>query len=305
MGKWIKNIRGHARLWTQIAVTAVTNGYAAGFIKGKIYTGPTKRLCVPGLNCYSCPGALGSCPIGSLQAVLGSRKYQFSFYIVGFLILVGALIGRVVCGWLCPFGLVQDLLYKIPFVKKWKNLYGHRFLVWVKYLILAVFVVLLPLFAVDIIGQGSPWFCQYICPSGTLGAGIPMVLTNELLRDTVGFLYAWKVGILVVLLLLVIVVYRPFCKYLCPLGAIYGLFHPISYYRYEVDQDACIQCGKCQSACKMDIRVWEHPNSMECIRCGECIKSCPKSAIKTSLSKKTCPQRKRAAQRENANKQQG
>lgn len=305
MGKWIKNIRGHARLWTQIAVTAVTNGYAAGFIKGKIYTGPTKRLCVPGLNCYSCPGALGSCPIGSLQAVLGSRKYQFSFYIVGFLILVGALIGRVVCGWLCPFGLVQDLLYKIPFVKKWKNLYGHRFLVWVKYLILAVFVVLLPLFAVDIIGQGSPWFCQYICPSGTLGAGIPMVLTNELLRDTVGFLYAWKVGILVVLLLLAIVVYRPFCKYLCPLGAIYGLFHPISYYRYEVDQDACIQCGKCQSACKMDIRVWEHPNSMECIRCGECIKSCPKSAIKTSLSQKTCPQRKRAAQRENTNKQQG
>lgn len=291
MDKRIRNIKEHTRLWVQIAVTALTNGYVAGFLRGKIYTGPTKNLCVPGLNCYSCPGALGSCPIGSLQAVLGSRKYKFSFYLVGFLLLVGTLVGRVVCGWLCPFGLVQDLIYKIPFIKKRKNLYGHRVLVWLKYVILALFVILLPLFAVDIVGQGKPWFCQYICPSGTLGAGIPMVLANELLRDTVGLLYAWKLGILIALLLLSVAVYRPFCKYLCPLGAIYGLFHPIAYYRYQVDTDACVSCGKCQKTCKMDIRVWEQPNSRECIRCGECIKSCPKSAIKTSFSREKCTRR--------------
>ena len=101
----IKVIKNRMRLWVQIVFTAVTNGYLLGFLRGRIYTGPTKAACVPGLNCYSCPGALGSCPIGSLQAVLGSRDYKFSFYAVGFLLFFGSLFGRFVCGWLCPFGL--------------------------------------------------------------------------------------------------------------------------------------------------------------------------------------------------------
>ena len=134
----------------QLAFTALTNGYAAGFAKGSIYKGPGKFICLPGLNCYSCPGALGSCPIGSLQAVIGSRSYRFSFYIAGFLLLFGALFGRLVCGWLCPFGLVQDLLYKIPFVKKLRRLPGDRWLKYLKYVILAGFVIVLPLTVLDI-----------------------------------------------------------------------------------------------------------------------------------------------------------
>ena len=106
MGKLRKN----ARLFCQSAFTALSNGYLRGFAKGEIFTGDSKIVCVPGLNCYSCPGALGSCPIGALQAVLGSRKFQISFYVLGFLMMVGAICGRFVCGWLCPFGLVQDLL---------------------------------------------------------------------------------------------------------------------------------------------------------------------------------------------------
>ena len=201
------------RLIVQLLFLAVTNGYLYGFATGRIYTGPTKTLCVPGLNCYSCPGALGSCPIGSLQAVLASRNYRFSFYVVGFLMLFGSVFGRFICGWLCPFGLVQDLLYRIPIpapFKKWiskrKNLPGHRILVWAKYLILVGFVVILPLIAVDIIGQGSPWFCKYICPSGTLGAGIPLLLTNEPLRQAAGFLFQWKFAILVFLLILSVLI---------------------------------------------------------------------------------------------------
>ena len=101
----------------QALATLATNANLKGFFEGKIYTGNTKVACVPGLNCYSCPGAVGSCPIGSLQAVIGSKKFSISYYVFGIMILIGALLGRLVCGLLCPFGFVQDLLYKIQSFK--------------------------------------------------------------------------------------------------------------------------------------------------------------------------------------------
>ncbi len=285
MAKAHKKIRISFRRIVQLLFAAVTNGYIAGFLKGKIYTGPTKSICLPGLNCYSCPGALGSCPIGSLQAVLSSQGRYVSFYVVGFLMIVGALIGRVVCGFLCPFGLVQDLLYKIPFVKKWGKLPGDKWLKWLKYVILVLFVILLPLLVVDIVGQGQPWFCKYICPSGTLGAGIPLVALNQGLAAAAGGLFIWKIALLAILLVLSIMVYRPFCRYLCPLGAIYGLFNKISLYRYQVDPKTCISCKACQKACKWDIPAYQKPNSIECIRCGECKSACPTGAIYTTLQR--------------------
>ncbi len=267
------------RTWVQVCFTALSNGYVAGFAKGKIYQGQTKKLCLPGLNCYSCPGALGSCPIGSLQAVLSSREYKFTFYVAGFLLLVGALAGRFVCGWLCPFGLIQDLLHKIPFPKKLKKLPGDNVLRYLKYVILVGFVIILPLTVLDIVGQGSPWFCKYICPSGTLFAGIPLIAANPPFQAALGWLFTWKMAILVVLVLLSIIVYRPFCQYLCPLGAIYGLFNPIALYRFQVSAEKCTKCGACRKACPMDIPVHETPNSFECIRCGKCKSACPHGAI--------------------------
>lgn len=264
----------------QILWTALTNGYLYGFLQGKIYTGKSKALCVPGLNCYSCPGALGSCPIGSLQAVLTSRNFNFSFYVLGILMLFGSIFGRFVCGWLCPFGMVQDFLYKIPLFKKRKNLPGHRRLIWLKYVIFAVFVVILPLTVVNIVGMGEPWFCEYICPSGTLFGGIPLIIADEGLRAAAAWRFAWKMLILLVIVAGSIAYYRPFCKYLCPLGAFYGCFNPIAAYRLGVDDKKCISCGKCQRVCGMDIQVWKTPNSPECIRCGDCRSACPTGAIK-------------------------
>ena len=286
MAEKIAKGKRRLRLWVQLVFTALTNGYVMGFLKGKIYTGPLKNLCVPGLNCYSCPGALGSCPLGSLQAVLGSRNYKISFYLLGFFMVIGSVFGRFVCGWLCPFGLVQDLLHKIPVPFKRKNLPGHRILIYLKYGVLALFVLLLPLLVTDFLVQGSPWFCKYICPSGTLFAGIPLVLANKTLQQAVGFLFNWKLLILAVFLVGSVVIYRPFCKYLCPLGAIYSLFQPIAFYRYEVEAEKCTGCGKCQKACGMEIAVWKEPNSRECIRCGECIKSCSHGAICSNIRKK-------------------
>ena len=279
------------RLWVQIGFAALTNGYVLGFTNGRIYQGSTKALCVPGLNCYSCPGALASCPIGSLQAVLGSRDFSFSFYVIGFLMIVGAFFGRFVCGWLCPFGLVQDLLHKIPLprilhLRKRNNLPGHRYLKFLKYIILVVFVLIMPMFVLDIIGQGSPWFCKLICPAGTLEAGIILPLLNPSLQSAIGWLYTWKIMLLVVILVLSIFVYRPFCKYLCPLGAIYGCFNPIALYRFRIDESSCIGCHACQRACPMEIPVYESPNNAECIRCGKCRKACPTGCIHTTLEKK-------------------
>ena len=263
----------------QAAWALLTNGYLAGFLHGKIYQGPWKKLCVPGLNCYSCPGALGSCPIGALQAVLSSRNFQFAYYVVGFLLLIGALLGRFVCGFLCPFGWIQDLLHKIPFPRKCKTFRGDKLLRKVKYGILLIFVILLPLFLVDILGQGTPWFCKLICPAGMLEGGIPLVLLNQGLRSAIGWLYAWKGVILGCTVLLSIWIYRPFCKYLCPLGAIYSLFNPISIFRLRVDREKCTHCGACAKACGMHLNPVQTPNHPECIRCGACQNTCPSGAI--------------------------
>lgn len=263
----------------------VTNSFFEGFKTGKIYSGELKQLCVPGMNCYSCPGAKGSCPIGALQAVIGSPNYKFSYYVVGFLFFVGALIGRGVCGYLCPFGLVQDLLHKIPFVKKIETFKGDKALRKAKYLILLVFVILLPLFLVDIIGQGAPYFCKLICPVGMLEGGIPLVWMNTSMRGAVGFLYAWKGLILLLTILLSIIIYRPFCKYICPLGAIYSLFNSVSFFRYTLDHQKCIHCGRCKAVCEMQCDPVQNCNDLECIRCGKCKNVCPVDAIACGVTK--------------------
>lgn len=269
--------------WKRHGVQALwallTNSYLLGFAQGKIYRGKWKNLCVPGLNCYSCPGALGACPIGAMQAVIGSWNFKFAFYVAGFLMFVGALMGRFVCGWLCPFGLFQDLLYKIPFPKKIKAVPGDKLLRKLKYVILVVFVILLPMFLVDILGQGAPYFCKLICPAGTLEGGIPLVLLNKSMRSAVGWLYAWKNVLLVATVILSVLVYRPFCKYICPLGAVYSVFNPISIFRYRVDKDTCVNCGACAKVCNMQVNPVENANHPECIRCGACKHACPVKAI--------------------------
>ena len=270
------------RNWFQAAWFVLTNSYLRGFTKGKIFTGNTKVFCLPGLNCYSCPGAIGSCPMGSLQAVMGDSTFRISLYVFGMLAAFGVLFGRLVCGWMCPFGLFQDLLYRIPVRLKKKNLPGHKYLKYLKYVILVIFPILLVSVVTDLTGTSSPWFCEWICPSGMLLGGIPLTALNASLRAAAGIRFAWKMFILIAITLLSVIYYRPFCKYLCPLGAIYSLFNPISSYRLVVDKDKCISCGACQRACGMDIKTFETPNSLECIRCGSCMKACPVEAISST-----------------------
>lgn len=280
-----KSVRDWPRHLIQAAWAALTNSHVSGFVTGKIYTGKLKNLCVPGLNCYSCPGATGACPIGSLQAVIGSWNFKFAYYVIGFLIFVGAILGRLVCGFLCPFSLIQDLLHKIPFFKKIRTFRGDKLLRKLKYVIFLVFVILLPLFLTDLMGQGAPYFCKLICPAGTLEGGLPLVLLNKAMRGAIGWLYIWKNTILIATIVLSILIYRPFCKYICPLGAFYSIFNKVSLFRYRIDGDKCVHCGKCAKVCQMNVDPVKTPNSPECIRCGRCRQACPKDAISCGFKK--------------------
>ena len=125
----------------QLLSALLHNANLPGFITGRIWQAQPKSVCVPVLNCYSCPGALGACPIGSLQSTLAGTALKFPFYVVGLLLLFALCLGRVICGWLCPFGLVQDLLYKIPSPKLHKNAFTQK-LSLLKYAVAVIFVLL-------------------------------------------------------------------------------------------------------------------------------------------------------------------
>lgn len=272
-----------AQRMVQVIAAVLINGYMVGFQKGKIFTGGTKAVCVPVLNCYSCPGALGACPIGSLQAAVGGMKHHFPFYVLGLLMLFGVTLGRLVCGLLCPFGLVQDLLHKIPVPKLTVPKKVDRPARYVKYVILLVMVIILPAFAITKNGVTPPYFCKYICPAGTLEGGIPLMIANPALRKLAGMLFNWKVLVLASVVAASILIPRPFCRYLCPLGAFYSLFNRFSFYQMHLDKNKCIGCKKCEQSCPMAVEVTKSLCSPECIRCGRCKTVCPTHAISSGF----------------------
>ena len=270
-----KRLRG----WVQFAALLIQNANFKGFFTGRIYQGPVKNVCVPGLNCYSCPGALGACPIGSLQNALSSRPVKLPYYVLGLLLFFGALLGRAVCGFLCPFGFLQELLHKIPLPRKKVGAFrGDRLLRKLKYAVLLLLVIGLPLCL-----DWTPAFCKYLCPAGTLEGGVPLVLLNlGGLHLEIGTLFFWKLAVLLLILAACLFIYRPFCKYLCPLGAFYGLLNRVSLYRMRPESEKCVSCGACTKSCPMQVDPAKTPNSAECIRCGACVRACPTGALRLS-----------------------
>ena len=279
MGKvltWFRNHLPTQRRLIQLYTALLYNAHAKGFIQGDIYTGNSKMLCVPGLNCYSCPGAVGACPLGALQNAVASSGNRAPAYVLGILMLFGLTLGRTVCGFLCPVGLVQELLHKIPTPKLPKSSIT-RILSYLKYIILALFVILVPLWYAQQ-SYPLPAFCKYICPAGTLEGAVGL-LANPVNADKfgmLGLLFTRKFLILLLIVAASVFIYRAFCRFLCPLGAIYGMFARLALIGVKVDAAKCTDCGRCAGHCKMDIRrVGDH----ECIHCGECIQVCPAKAI--------------------------
>ncbi len=269
------------RKFIQLLSIFLMNPHVGNFFTGKIYKGDLKNFCAPVLNCYSCPAATFACPIGALQAVGGAAGFKFSFYVAGFLLLIGVIFGRAICGFLCPFGFFQELLYKIPCrkLKLWRRL------IYLKYFVLIIFVLILPATLTNYAGIGAPAFCEYICPAGTFEAGLPIIATHAEFKNILGELFTLKISILFVTILGSVMIYRFFCRILCPLGAIYGLLNRYSVYGLSFDEKLCTKCGRCSKICKMNVKPNCQKNLAECIYCGECEKICKTGAIHFSLKK--------------------
>lgn len=268
---------GCTRRWVQLYSALLYNAHLRGFLEGEIYQGRTKFACVPGLNCYSCPGAIVACPLGALQNALGSTEHRMGWYVLGILILYGVILGRTVCGWLCPVGLIQELLHKIPTLKIGKSRVT-RALSCLKYVILAVLAVAMPLWYGLLHDMPMPGFCKYLCPAGTLEGAVGLLSNpaNAGMFSMLGALFTGKFLILLAIGLACVLCYRSFCRFLCPLGALYGFFNRFIVIGVKVDGNLCNRCGGCVQSCRMDVRC---VGDRECIGCGECVDVCPQKAI--------------------------
>ena len=270
---WFKAHGPSKRRLIQVYTALLYNANIKGIISGSIYKGATKNVCVPGFNCYSCPGAVGACPLGSLQNAFAESDKQAPYYVIGILALFGLIFARTICGFLCPVGLGQELLYKIKTPKVKKNKVTKVFS-YFKYVMLFGLVILVSAF----LGAGYPAFCKYVCPAGTFGGGLGLLFhpANAGYFAELAGLFTWKFSLLVVFIVLCIFFYRFFCRFFCPLGAIYGFFNRFAFLGVKLDKEKCTDCGLCVTHCKMDIN---HVGDHECIECGECIDVCPTQAI--------------------------
>ena len=284
---WWQRHKPTTRRLIQLYSALLHNAHLKGFISGQIYQGKAKYACAPGFNCYSCPSASGACPLGAIQNALASTGHSAGWYVLGIILLFGVVLGRTICGWLCPLGLIQELLNRIPTPKLRKSRVT-RALSWLKYVLLAVFVIALPLWYGLRYDLPLPAFCKYICPAGTF-EGAMGLLSNTMPANTgyfsmLGILFTRKFVIMLVIGLTCIFCYRAFCRFLCPLGAIYGLFNRFNIIGVKVDQGRCNHCGACVQGCGMDVRrVGDH----ECINCGKCLDACNQGAIAIKAGKIT------------------
>ena len=273
IGGWLKNHAPSKRRLIQLYTALLYNANLKGYIDGQLFNGATKKLCLPGFNCYSCPGAIGACPLGSLQNALTHADHKWTAYVYGIIALFGISLGRMICGFFCPVGLCQELLYKVPTPKIKKSGFT-RILSYFKHVILVVMVVILPIMYIG--GTPVPSFCKYICPTGIFEGAFGLVPNNPDYYGSLQVIFTWKFSLLIAFIVLSMVLFRFFCRFICPLGALYGFFCKVALLGVKVEKKKCTDCGLCIAVCKMDTkRVGDH----ECIHCGECISVCPTKAI--------------------------
>lgn len=274
-----------ATQWAAFVVTRLGVLRASG-----VY--PIKRCtfgCFPFLNCQACEMATGACPIGTLQRAL--VEHRFPFIVFGTLLVVAIALGRWVCGWLCPFGYISDIIgrlsvHKLAIPKKFLR---------IKFYILFGIILIFPIIGFLKLDGASLIFCYTICPSGVIYGLFPYYATTALpgFKEVLGnvgthiaqfSLITLHFFILILFVLFVILISgRFFCRIICPVGAFLGLFNRISLVRVVHDENKCISgCKKCVQNCPMGINLSEGDflTVSSCIRCGLCVRICPGDARK-------------------------
>lgn len=187
--------------------------------------------------------------------------------VIGLVIMASVLLGPLICGFICPFGAVQDFTANIGkkiFKRKYNNFIPKKVHDKLKYL---RYVTLIAAFIL----------------TGASGG----VMFLEKINPYHGFLSIFKgavsvTGLSVLALVIIVSLFeqRPWCKYLCPYGAFLGLFNKIKVFRIVRKRSTCIGCRKCSRQCpmKIDVHEAEEVRELRCISCMECVDDnvCPK-----------------------------
>lgn len=244
------------RLWVQAAFLAVWLDPLALRLH---------QVCGPVFHCYACPLSTFACPIGVIAQFGG--LHLFPFMAVGTLIVVGTLAGTLVCGWVCPFGLLQDLAAKIPTPKVHLPAWTGQ----LRYVMLVGTVVLVPY----VWGESHPLFVCRVCPAGGLEAAVPNVVTQAVTGRPISWPSPVKLAVVGAFLVAVVFIRRPWCRVLCPLGGIFSLFNKVSALFLRIDRGKCSECQRCRKLCAYDIQPDVSPNDLRCIRCLECTRCGP------------------------------
>jgi polyferredoxin len=216
-------------------------------------------------------------------------------------LIVGSVIGRLLCGWLCPIGFIQDLILKIKGNGSKVNPRTHATLIKLKYVLLSVtffFSITLALSLQageskykEALGPFTKGVFLPIQPETALFANLPRLIQSGTESGLLDFSGPTSAGFLVLLgfalsLLLLIGAYLVpwfWCRYLCPTGALMSIFMRFSFLGMKRDPSKCTKCGGCVEACPMQIRIldlpWEKFNDPECTLCLECVEACPTGAL--------------------------
>lgn len=230
-------------------------------------------MCAPVFHCYACPLSTFACPIGIIAQF--SALHLFPMIAVGLLVTVGALFGSLVCGWVCPFGFLQDLAAKVPTPRfDLPRIAGH-----LRYVMLIGTVLAIPYF----FGEGHPLFVCRICPAGALEAAVPNMIGQAIAGEKVVWPNAAKLIILALFLIAIFFMRRPWCRLLCPLGAIFTLFNRFSAFFLRFDADQCTQCERCHKLCEFGIEPEKSPDDLRCVRCLECTRCRPEALTLGSI----------------------
>lgn len=186
--------------------------------------------------------------------------------------IFSAVWGRIFCGFLCSFGAIQELLFWISkklFPKKPKvSAELDHILQYLKYVVLVFIVVALWILALPMDSSLSPWGIF-----GMLISGNPSVMASAVFTGGFVLLLALLVGSLFV--------ERFFCRYFCPLGALFTLVSGKRLHKIQRNESACIHCGLCEKACSMSVPILKKDivSSGRCIDCMQCLSVCPTNCL--------------------------